>query len=229
MKKYFLIILLFKCVNVFSSDSFKKGDVLNVWNISGIPLLHEPGKNDKLLTIAYGASVTIIDVAVTTKSFTVPFVNQVTKHPYPLKGNWIKVSYGNKQGYVFSGYLSAMPCFLQDRSRYSDSMDKGRVYFFEDDDTYLKRLYGKPKITIKKSIVRKQPLIVTTHTYKNGITEIVSEYDGCPDVSLYMNNLSFQEVLLFEEVWLFMEDAAQEVKAKQLNGGKIKLSYYSCD
>jgi hypothetical protein len=218
MKKYFLIILLLQAFNVFATVPFKRGDVLNVWATQGLPLYNKPETGSKkLITIAYASAVTIIDANIPAKPMTVLLKNNDSDKPFVLKAGWVKVEFNNLEGYVFGGYLSHLPCF------------KKNAVGFEAEATYLKRIYGQPKVVEKKSTVRKQPLIVTTTTYKSGITETVSNYDSCFDVQLYLTNVTYQEVLLYEQIALFDGDAANDIEIKDLKNGKFELSYNSCD
>ncbi|RKR85570.1 hypothetical protein BDD43_5841 [Mucilaginibacter gracilis] len=215
MKKYFFIILLFQAFGLFASSPLKKGDVLNVWAVHGLPV-YEKVNGKQLLLIPYGEFITVDDGA-TTAPISISIKGAEIKQPLVLKGQWVKIKYKNQVGFVFSGYLSKMPCFKK------TGMD------FEPDEAYLKRIYGTPKVTIKKTTVKKLSQVNTTKTYKNGIIETELASDGCIDVNLYLNNISYQDGILFEQASLFCPDAATNIKIQDLKNGKVAISYYSCD
>lgn len=222
MKKYFLIILLLQAFSLSASVPFKKGDVLNVWATHGLPLYNQPDSSSKkLMMIPYGVPVIIDDAGISAKPYSISFKSDDIKQTFVLKGEWLKIKCNNQTGYVFSGYLSKMPCFKK--------IVHGSESEFESEDVYLKRVYGEPKVVVKKTVVKTQPQVTTTKTYKNGIIQTEASYDSCFDVNLYLNHISYQEGLLFEQVSLFEPDAANDIKIKELKSGKIEISYYACD
>lgn len=220
MKKYsLLVLLLFNAFNTFSKSAFKMHDTVNVWLMEGIHAYHDVSKSNKpsYLVIPYGAKVVVLDTTLSGKPVSKLFKNMVAKQPYSLTGYWVLVSYNHHKGLVFSGYLSKMPCFYKARLG------------FETEGSYLRRTFGKPKVIVKKTVVKHQPLIITTNTYNNGIKEIVTQYDGCSDVELHLNNITYQEALLFEEVWMQQGDAAEDIKIKMMANRRVRLSLSSCD
>lgn len=222
LKKYILLTFIaIQSLNLLA-NSFKKGDTVNVWSIDGLALHEKPElASQKSLTIPYGEKIIVADDEIATKKLSVNLniaydpSNAGKDESYKLKGHWVKIHYNSHEGYVFSGYLSKMPCF------------KKAKHGFESDEAYLKRNYGEPITTIKKEKARKAT--TTTTKYKNGIVQIESTCEGCVNDELYLTNLSYQEALLFAKVWLFEGDAAEDIKIKLLKNGKIKISYDACD
>jgi hypothetical protein len=207
----FLILLFFPSA-IYAFSRFKNGDQANVWVIEGLSLNKVPAqKSDEILHIPYGQSLTLIATDKTKNSSTINFKSNTSDFPVKLKGYWIKVSYKGKEGYVFDGFLSKMPCF--NRNKHGG---------FEEIQTYLARNYGLPMV---KNLKDKDK--TTKSYYKNGVLHIESSYDGCFDDTLFLNGINYQEALLFENVYNFEADAAQDIKIKKVNG-RYKISCYSC-
>lgn len=218
MKKYFLIILLLQAVNVFALVPLKKGDVLNVWATHGLSFYQKPETNSKKLsTIAYGAVVTVTDADIEAKPKSISFETTGEEKSITLRSDWVKVKYNSLEGYVLNVYLSTMPCFKKVGTE------------FELEDAYLKRIYGEPKVIVKKTNVKNMPQLTTTKNYKGGIVQTELLSDGCFDVHLYLNNVSYQDGVLFEQTSLFSPDAATNIKVKNAKSGKVDISYCACD
>nr|WP_294795144.1 SH3 domain-containing protein [uncultured Mucilaginibacter sp.] len=211
-----ILISLITLIQVTFSKAqpIKAGEQLNVWAIKGLALKQQPAFSAKtLLTIAYGKPVKVIG----DKSFgaaTMPVKNSALLKS--LKGNWIKVSYQGKQGYVFDAYLLKMPPFIMDRYGVSES-----------DEDYLKRNYG---IARTSKVKGKDEYEKTTTNYKNGNISISSVFDGCVDTELYLKGLTHQQATVFMEP-LFSNDnnfPMEELKIIKLKEA-VKISYYFCD
>jgi len=216
--KYFLVLLLsisqFAHSELLPFNNPKPVEQLNVWAIKGLALKQQPAMSAKtILTIAYGQPVNVIDA----KFFgtaTMPVKNNSLIKT--LKGNWIKVSYKGKQGYVFDAYLLKIPPFLIDQFGVSES-----------EEDYLKRNYGVARTNRVKG---KDGYEKTTTSYKNGNISIESFFDGCIDTELYLKGLTYQEALVFMEP-RFSNDhntPMEDLKIVKLKGA-VKISYYCCD
>jgi hypothetical protein len=221
MKKSLLLLALFAYTYTsLASAPLRINDIVNVWAIEGIKSYDDiPNANTtpNFTIIPYSTKVVIMDTSLSTETFTMPFKNAITKQTYYLKGYWVLVEYGRGDArgdyYVFSGFLSKMPCF------------KKGVHGFESDEAYLKRVYNEPLVTVKKV----RSTTVTTRTYKNNIIELESAADGCIGYTLQLSGITEQEAVLFEQVSLFEADAANDIKLRNLKNGSIRLSYNSCD
>jgi hypothetical protein len=207
-----LIQLIF--VNAYAADGFKNGELVNVWNKEGLPLKQQPGTAGKnILIIPYGQSVNIIEDAkpALAASVKINFYGGI----YKLKGNWVKVSYKGKQGYVFDGYLSKMPPLI--KLKYGD---------FESEQDYLKRNYGIVRV---KHIKGKDDLKKNMIYYKNGDISTETIFDGCFDIELYLKNITYQDaVLLLLATYSDANIPTSDLKIKKIND-VVKISYYFCD
>jgi hypothetical protein len=206
-----LIQLIF--VNTYAADNFKNGEQVNVWAVDGLPLKQEPSASAKnIMLMPYGQQVTVVGTFKSALPVNIKLIN--SNKLLKLTGNWIKISYKGRQGYVFGGYLSKMPVFI-----------RGNAPGFESDEEYLKRNYGVSSTKIKKG---KNDGNTTTILYKNGnkITSVF--YDSCWDVEVCLKNITYREAILYAQVVFKDADAAEEIKIKQDKNNTIKISYYAC-
>ena len=103
MKKTLVLFLLISLCNF--SFAYMKGDKLTVHAPSGLNMRATKGSaGKKIVRIPYGAKVTIAADSTERKAFKV----QEFKG-FNIEGFWVKVTYNNKTGYVFDGYLSSLP------------------------------------------------------------------------------------------------------------------------
>jgi hypothetical protein len=220
MKKLIAIItvavLLGTVTTKLAAQTKNTGKSLKVWLLDGVNLKSNPtDKSKTLANIPYGTIVTPVKLAGEPKNYTVDFNTAALKEPYKLNGKWIKVEFDGRQGYLFDGYLSAMPVLEKD--------DHG---FVETEDAYLKRNYGVLKITKK---IPKKGAKETSIYYKNGAVTTEAYFDGCADHKLLLKNISLAEAMLFEKVLHKNADAAQNIKVEEQKAGGIKISSYDCD
>jgi hypothetical protein len=189
---------------------------LKVWLLDGVPLKSSLADNGKTIaTIPYGIELTPMRLTGEPKAFFVDFNTAASKKPYQLSGIWMKVTYKGKEGYVFGGYLSAMPILEIDSHG-----------FTETEDAYLKRNYGVLKITKKTP---KKGSKETSIYYKNGAVTTETSSDGCFDHKLLLKDVSLDEGILFQKVLYKNSDAAQNLKVEQQKAGGVKISSYDCD
>ncbi len=200
--------MLFFTVNtVLANNGFKMGDKVYVWSLHGIPLKQKPDVRSKsILIIPYGKQLQLQDI--TTAKQEVLFSNDV-ESLYELEGEWVRVAYNGKAGFVFDGFLSVMPPLKLNK--------KGLV---EDIEKYLYRNFGKPEVSTKKTI--------TTSAYKNG-NKLEIDKSDCIEEKLYLKGISYPEAMLFEKIYYTGADAAQNIKIKKKWGHTIVISSYSCD
>lgn len=218
MKKSLLTLAVFLTAlsNLVNAAPHKPLDKVNVWLVEGAEL--KDAANEKAKTIAkvpYGTALNIVKETTLAKAAAVDFNSDVLKKPYKLRGTWVKVNYNGKQGYIFDGYLSAMPALNKDKKGY-----------FEQQDNYMKRNFGVLKI--EKTIPKKDATVTTTY-YKNGAVNKETAYDGCFDHELILKNISYAEALLLQKVLYKDADAAEGVKVSTQKDGSIKISSYDCD
>jgi hypothetical protein len=107
MKKYiFIAVFLIKIIGLLAQTSrFKDGETINVWATSGLNMRDKPDeKATKLVSIPYGAKV-VVQPNIGVK---IPFEVEEFKG-FVVKGYWLLVKYGDKEGFVFDGFLSRLP------------------------------------------------------------------------------------------------------------------------
>lgn len=127
MKKYiFIAVFLVKTIGLTAQTSrFKDGEILNVWATSGLNMRDKPdAKSTKIAAIPYGAKV-VVQPNIGIK---IPFEVEEFKG-FVVKGLWLLVKYGDKEGFVFDGFLSRLP-----------ALDKNEK---EDLVSYLEKKIGK--------------------------------------------------------------------------------------
>jgi hypothetical protein len=220
MKKLIAITIastLFVSINIKAmAQANTTAKSLKVWLLAGVSLKSKPAdKSQTITTIPYGTVVKPVKSEGEAKALTVDFNTAALKEPYRLSGKWIKVEFKGKQGYLFDGYLSAMPALEID--------DHG---FVETEDAYLKGNYGVLKIAKR---IPKKGAKETSIYYKNGAETTETYFDGCADHKLLLKNISLDEAMLFEKVLHKNADAAQNIKVEQQQAGGIKISSYDCD
>jgi hypothetical protein len=217
---YFLIVcLVVSFVTVNAATKFKQGDKVNVWVLKGLKLYQKPdSKSLQLATVAYGSTVEVLsNDADSLKAYNGKITNDITPVPVTLKGHWVKVNYGQKQGYTFDGYLSKMPC-LKLTNKYS-----------EDVVEYVKRNYKGYTKKVSKKVVEGTDFEETMYYYKGALILKKSSGDGCFDTEIFLKGVSYQDAHLFEKLYLNGADASQDIKVKQLKNNTVKISFYSCD
>ncbi len=199
MKKNLIWFLLFSCMTkAFAIDDYSKGDSLFVWAISGLKIKTEASSQSKIVqTLEYGTMVEVIDDNLKQVAFklNVPKVDSI-KGNLTLKGFWVKVKFKNTEGYVFDAFLSKMPPFK-----------KHKTHYFEQEDVYLERVFGKPKHKTYTTITNKIAFKNDDFVYKNGIIRTKAYGDGCFDHSLEIPNMSLEEAYLFLKVMFFSSDS----------------------
>ncbi|GAB3911993.1 SH3 domain-containing protein [Mucilaginibacter boryungensis] len=194
---------------------FKPGDKPNVWRLEGVKLYAKPTLAAKVIRmIPYGKQIIIVEEI---KALTLPTkVTMVAKgniihKPVPIRGFWSKITVDGKQGYVFDGYLSSLPCPRVDATG------------CEETETYLRRNFGTPKVVAVKRGNKK------TYTYPNGNILITSYYDGCSDETITLKNITYREALLFTNVYTYMADAIGDLTIKKAGENTYLINSYSCD
>lgn len=107
MKKYlFIALFVLQTIVVMAQTSrFKDNETLSVWATSGLNMRDKPhAKATKLISIPYGAKV-VVQPNIGVK---IPFEVEEFKG-FTVKGLWLLVKYGDKEGFVFDGFLSRLP------------------------------------------------------------------------------------------------------------------------
>jgi hypothetical protein len=216
---FLISLLILNFASAKGITKFNQGDKVNVWVLKGIKLYSEPNSKSKpLSTIAYGSVVEILSSETDSlKSFQGSITNDISRVPVMLKGHWVKISFQQKQGYVFDGYLSRMPCLKLSKQGVS-----------EEFETYIKRNYKGYFKKINKKKVEGIDFEENIYYYKGRVLLKDTAGDGCFDTAIYLKDVSYQDARLFEKVYLNGGDAARDIKVEQQKNNLIKISFYSC-
>lgn len=208
-----LLTLIITVTNLLAAPRFDKGEKVNVWALKGLSLYKQPGTGSaKILTIPYGKSVSVLSSKTDSlKAGQIKLINIAVSST--VKGYWIKVSYNGKEGYVFDGYLSKMPCL------------KVGVIGAENMDAYLKRIHND--LTFK-TVKKDEWEGTTTYYLKGKLVLKIERYDGCIDEDIYLDNITDADLALFKYVYFREADAVQDLKTVKLKNGRIKVSFASC-
>lgn len=111
MKNLTLLLLLY-CLSVQDAGGqTTAGDSLWNWAVSGLKLKERPAVNSKRIAgIPFGEKVRVVEDTVPAVAFVqLTCKSRPEKQCFSLKGNWLKVEYAGKTGYVFDFYLSSFP------------------------------------------------------------------------------------------------------------------------
>ena len=109
MKKTIFIILIISIANFCSSQEleYSIGDTLSIFTKSGLNLRKLPNKESEIITkINFGNKLQIAELTINNETIE------------GRNGNWIKVKYEDKEGYLFSGYLTKLQVNKIDISKF---------------------------------------------------------------------------------------------------------------
>jgi len=98
----FVLFLFISCLSLslIKAHSVTENNFLTVSATSGLSLRFEPGQSaDIISVIPFGATVEVIERCEDDLVETIEWT----------KGTWVYVHYNNRKGYVFDGYLTALP------------------------------------------------------------------------------------------------------------------------
>jgi len=106
MKIMLLVLLLFP-ISIYSQRNYAIGQKVYCWAVNGLNLREAPSKNStKILKVPYLSYVSVIDTI--KGDVFVDTLNKDQNYPLIIHGNWLKVSFEDKVGFVFDGYLSRL-------------------------------------------------------------------------------------------------------------------------
>ncbi|NDK56069.1 SH3 domain-containing protein [Pontibacter fetidus] len=200
---------------VLAAENYKTGDKLFVAPTSGLKIRIQPNlEAPAITTLGYTTPVTIVDDTAVAKPLQIK-VSDFNEGTLLLTGHWVKVKAGNTTGFVFDGMLSKY---------------KGLALSDYQEDAYYTATFGKPtSVTIPKTKMEQGHKVAyetVIKTYPEGLTEEVTVYDGCPNVT-YTFNLSFNEAYWLISRMMIGADAVQDAKINN-TGKTTTLTYYSC-
>lgn len=112
MKYYISVLFLFGfTLNLLSIDKYSVGDTLYIWSDNGMNVRESPSLKGRIIDVLSACEEVIVvkktDSKIAFKSLQ-PAHNE--KHPYYIRGHWVKVSYKGKYGYLFDAYLLPISC-----------------------------------------------------------------------------------------------------------------------
>lgn len=105
MKFKIIVLLLLQSLLCFAQKSrFSEGETLYVWALNGLNMRKLPdAKSEKIATLPYGEKVTV------QANIGVIIAHEVEEFKdFKVKGVWLLVKFGDKEGFVFDGYLSRL-------------------------------------------------------------------------------------------------------------------------
>ncbi len=216
-----MALLVFSPLLRVAADGYSAGDKLYVAPTSGVNLRANPsGKAPVLQQLHYNTMVTVLPDSVPENPYQVSVTN-FDNGKLELKGHWVKVQAGNRTGYVFDGMLSPFKGQPMAPTHLSQ----------EQDDAYYASLFGKPSTkTLQKTTVlqgKKFPYETVIKTYPKGMVEESTFFDGCYELNFTFKTTFNQAYWLIEQM-LVDADAAQDIKIKKVQEGKVLLSFDSC-
>jgi uncharacterized protein YgiM (DUF1202 family) len=202
MKIIQVLILLLLCLDfqsVKANSTYEWGDTLHVWATSGLNMREEPGTDfPKIKKLEYGNQVQVIDNQLHSKSLSLTILKKNKKHnQFKLKGHWVKVKIGKREGYVFDGYLSRLPAMKMIKAK------DGEVSF-EHFSEYAKREIGIDSTALNADSLKNYD---ERFVYQNGM-EWKYPISECYFASLGLGKISFTEAyLIFERMTSFEHHA----------------------
>ena len=185
--------------SVKANSTYEWGDTLNVWAKSGLNMREGPGTNfPKMKKLEYGDQVQVIDNQLRSKSLSLTILKKNKRHnQFKLKGHWVKVKIGKREGYVFDGYLSRLPA-MEIRKNAAGEI------FFENFNEYAKREIGIDSTALNADSIKNYR---ERYIYKNGM-EWKDPQSECYFASLDLGKISFNEAyLIFEKMTSFEHHA----------------------
>lgn len=165
--------------------SYKAGDKLTVLAKSGLTLRNNANSNGKKKTlIPFGAIVTVQAEGLKATA------HQVEEFKgYTIKGHWVKVKYGEDEGWAFDGYLSGLKV----------NADSKEAKGISDEKDAILALYSQtstPKGSAKESV--KDNTTTSEQDFADGSHLTISKYEGGSQ-----RVLTFRKGITQEEAYLW--------------------------
>lgn len=207
--KFIITIFLAIILSDFSIASFyKRGDTLNVWATSGLNMRKGPGTDfPKIRTIGYGDKVEVIDQYLFSTPLDITVVKKSKKSDeFVLKGFWVKVKNGKKEGYVFDAYLSRLPVLNLKK------IDDSGLDSWESENLidYIEREIGF--IENKSDSIHLEYIINTKKAKKWIYKKEIQSKDYNSKTTL--EDISFQEGFLFFNILHRFEEVRRIIKLR---------------
>lgn len=190
-------------IETAQAQIYQSQDSSAVWAISGLNMRKSPNLNSKkITTIPYGESVKIIEKNTISSILKVSLQPEISfdKGKIPaiqIEGNWTKVRYKDKIGYVFDGFLSKLPALKIEIDTLKNKVKQPTIK--EKFDEWASRSFIKFKTITDKAII-----------YKNGITTSFEVSPDSAETTDVFPNISLDKILLFYNVLLRVEYLNQD-------------------
>lgn len=128
MKYKLLIVISVLVLGNVCKANYSVQDSLNVFALSGLNMRSfHTAQSEKLINIPYG------EVVVVENTFDFIHHDTIDKRA----GNWVKVRYEEKTGFVFDGYLSDLP--LPDREKKEWNVDARFLQYFKENFPQIRK------------------------------------------------------------------------------------------
>ncbi len=205
MKKYiFIAFVVLQTIPLMAQTSrFKDGETLNVWATSGLNMRDKPdAKATKLAAIPYGAKV-VVQPNIGVK---IPFEVEEFKG-FTVKGLWLLVKYGDKEGFVFDGFLSRLPAPKRNDSLgfddyFTSSIGKaGQKY---DVKVWMKdEMLDTSRFVRPNEKYKEEDIQSYKQKYKQGILFSYFQGEGGSGSTLELPNFTFFEAYLIVKTYYY--------------------------
>ncbi len=180
MKSKILILLLLQTAWLFAQQSrFLEGETLYVWALNGLNMRKLPdAKSEKIAALPYGEKV------IAQSNIGLIVAHEVKEFKdFKVNGVWLLVKYGDKEGFVFDGYLSRLV-----------APKKGDEFGYSAMDKYLEA--HDEKIG-KVTDFNEEHCGLCTQKYKSGIVKKGHFGDGIPQNEYCIPNITQYEGFIF--------------------------------
>ncbi len=187
--KFIITIFLAIILSEFSFANFyKKGDTLNVWAASGLNMREGPGIDfPKIKKLEYGKKVEVIDQYLRSTPINITVVKKSKKSDeFVLKGFWVRVKFGTREGYVFDRYLSRLPVINFIKNEKGEKISEGFV-------SYADREFG---LKLHEDVDHPDLPLQEKFLFKNNM-ELNYKSAECFGMNINLGSLSFNEAYLF--------------------------------
>lgn len=179
---------------------YQKGDSLYIWAESGLNLRADKNiKSNILETIPYGAIVVTLEEKrfgeKNDPNFSIELFNRnqsTKKDRFKLEGKWVKVKFGNKEGFVFDAYLSKLPTLVE--IDLENSSNKNTKYY-ESFSHYLERI--DKDVDYEETTVKEwEDFTISKWISKKGIILKLTSIWGREDYEIILSDFSKEEAYL---------------------------------
>lgn len=218
--KYIFYFLFLSQIAQAQQSRFKEGESIYVWALSGLNIRKLPdAKSEKIAALPYGTKVMV------QANIGVIVAHEVEEFKdFKVKGVWVLVKYGDKEGFVFDGFMSRLVA--------PEKEDYGRTPILLD--YYLKKNYQlitNINIDTEKLIgkydhkYQEKPLF---QKYNCGIVKRTKPAsDGIFETTYEIPNATYYEGYILGKYCYFPEMESKFIKFTKTHDKIPYLSYYN--